>query len=66
MMSNNATSPAINTSLQRIADRFVTHEVTNQATPLADYNAYSTDTALIEAIVSQNAAWAAKSSLNKA
>jgi len=35
-----------------------THEVLNQAAPLADYNAFSTDTVLIEAMKREGAEWA--------
>ncbi|WP_345812147.1 isovaleryl-CoA dehydrogenase [Paraburkholderia sp. PREW-6R] len=34
-----------------------THEVTNQAPPLVDYNLYSTDTALSAAVEREGAAW---------
>jgi putative acyl-CoA dehydrogenase len=42
----------------RLADRFHTHNVTNQATVLAAYNSFDTDVALIDAINSQHAGWA--------
>jgi putative acyl-CoA dehydrogenase len=34
------------------------HDVTNQASPLVDYNLYTTDTALKEALNREGAAWA--------
>jgi putative acyl-CoA dehydrogenase len=39
-------------------DRFLTHEVDNQAPLLADYNAYLTDTALREAVHREGGGWA--------
>ena len=36
----------------------LTHEVLNQSSPLLDYNAYATDTALREAVRRHGAAWA--------
>lgn len=41
-----------------IADRFITHTVHNQATPLADYDAFATDPALQEALVREGGGWA--------
>jgi hypothetical protein len=35
--------------MKRIADQFRTHEVSNQPSPLADYNAFTSDIALMEA-----------------
>lgn len=37
-----------------------THDVTNQPTPLENYNSYTSDVALMEAIVSQSAGWASE------
>jgi putative acyl-CoA dehydrogenase len=45
---------------QSIAQNFVTHEVANQATPLAPYDAYATDTALREALQREGGGWAGK------
>ncbi len=39
-------------------NRYFTHEVTNQASPLLNYNLYSTDLILQEAVKRENAAWA--------
>ncbi|MBL0124121.1 MAG: isovaleryl-CoA dehydrogenase [Betaproteobacteria bacterium] len=39
-------------------DRFITHEVTNQAPPLTPYDAYATDVPLQQALVREGAAWA--------
>lgn len=36
-----------------------THEVTNQASPLVDYNLYETDAALVEAVEREGGGWAA-------
>jgi putative acyl-CoA dehydrogenase len=44
--------------MTRIADQFRTHEVSNQPSPLSDYNAFTTDVALMEAVSSQHAQWA--------
>jgi putative acyl-CoA dehydrogenase len=41
-----------------VAERFITHTVDNQATPLGDYNAYTTDTALREAVAREGGGWA--------
>jgi len=41
-----------------IADRFRTHEVENQPSPLAPYDAYATDVALREALAREGGAWA--------
>ena len=41
-----------------LKNRFTTHEVTNQAPPLAPYDAYSTDKALREAVAHQGGDWA--------
>ncbi len=41
-----------------IADRFVTHTVENQATPLVDYDAFATDPALQEALQREGGGWA--------
>jgi putative acyl-CoA dehydrogenase len=38
--------------------RFATHEVTNQPPPLAGYNLYLTDRALVEAVAREGAGWA--------
>jgi putative acyl-CoA dehydrogenase len=46
---------------ERISTRFHTHVVTNQATELADYNMFSSDIALAEAVNSQQAGWAKES-----
>ena len=40
----------------------VTHEVENQAPPLADYNLYETDRCLVEAVGREGAPWAEASS----
>src|SRR5579859_8014797 len=37
---------------------FETHEVTNQAPPLVDFNLFATDRALVEAVTRERAAWA--------
>ncbi|MES2489587.1 MAG: isovaleryl-CoA dehydrogenase [Pseudomonadota bacterium] len=39
-------------------ERFITHSVENQAAPIGDYNAYTTDTALREAITREGGGWA--------
>jgi putative acyl-CoA dehydrogenase len=39
-------------------NRFVTHEVENQAPPLDDYNAWRTDSALREAVMREGGGWA--------
>jgi putative acyl-CoA dehydrogenase len=39
-------------------ERFVTHEVLNQPPPLVDYDLYSTDRALVEAVEREGAGWA--------
>jgi putative acyl-CoA dehydrogenase len=44
--------------MTRIADQFRTHEVSNQPSPLCDYNAFTTDTALMEAVKCHHAQWA--------
>src|SRR5690606_5014320 len=41
----------------RIADRFLTHTVDNQATPLADYDAFATDPALQAALEREGGGW---------
>ena len=41
-----------------LADRFSTHEVTNQVPLLMPYDAYTTDTPLIDAIAREGGAWA--------
>ncbi|TXH03776.1 MAG: isovaleryl-CoA dehydrogenase [Nevskiaceae bacterium] len=41
-----------------VAERFLTHTVDNQATPLGDYNAYLTDSALREAVAREGGGWA--------
>jgi len=41
-----------------LADRFITHTVENQATPLADYDAFATDPALQEALQREGGGWA--------
>jgi putative acyl-CoA dehydrogenase len=43
----------------RPSEQFITHSVDNQATPLADYNAYLTDTALQEAVAREGGGWGA-------
>ncbi|MEQ1438737.1 isovaleryl-CoA dehydrogenase [Fontimonas sp. SYSU GA230001] len=40
------------------AERFVTHDVTNQAPPIGHYNAWSTDTPLREAVAREGGGWA--------
>ncbi len=40
------------------AERFITHSVENQATPVGDYNAYTTDNALRDAIKREGGGWA--------
>ena len=40
------------------ADRFVTHTVENQATPLEDYDAFATDPALQQALEREGGGWA--------
>ena len=40
------------------AERFMTHEVANQAPPLGRYNAWATDTALREAVAREGGGWA--------
>ena len=44
--------------MSAVTERFVTHSVENQATPVGDYNAYTTDTALREAINREGGGWA--------
>ncbi len=41
-----------------LSDRFVTHTVENQATPLVDYDAFATDPALQEALQREGGGWA--------
>jgi putative acyl-CoA dehydrogenase len=41
-----------------IAERFITHTVDNQATPLGDYNAWLTDNALRDAVAREGGGWA--------
>ena len=41
-----------------LAERFLTHTVTNQPEPLADYDAFATDPALQEALVREGGGWA--------
>ena len=41
-----------------VSDRFRTHDVENQAPPLAPYDAYTTDAALREALAREGGAWA--------
>jgi putative acyl-CoA dehydrogenase len=41
------------------ADASVTHEVLNQATPLAGYNAFTGDAALVETVMREGGGWAA-------
>ena len=41
-----------------LAARFVTHTVDNQATPLADYDAFASDPALQEALEREGGGWA--------
>lgn len=41
----------------KLSDRFITHAVENQASPLGDYNAYATDRALREAVNREGGAW---------
>jgi putative acyl-CoA dehydrogenase len=41
-----------------VAERFITHTVDNQATPLGDYNAWLTDNALRDAVAREGGAWA--------
>ena len=43
---------------QSIAQSFITHEVANQATPLAPYDAYATDLPLREALQREGGGWA--------
>ena len=38
--------------------RFETHEVTNQAPPLEDYDVFSSDAALVEAVEREGAGFA--------
>jgi putative acyl-CoA dehydrogenase len=45
---------------QSLAQNFITHEVANQATPLAPYDAYATDPALREALLREGGGWAEK------
>jgi putative acyl-CoA dehydrogenase len=56
------TIPESNQSYQPVtklmSNTFRTHEVTNQATELGDYNAFESDVALRQAVNSQSAAWA--------
>ncbi len=40
--------------------QFITHEVSNQAAPIGRYNAWTTDTALREAVEREAGGWAAK------
>ncbi len=42
-----------------LAEQFVTHTVENQATPLVPYDAFASDTPLVEALSREGAAWAA-------
>jgi len=42
-----------------LADRFITHQVDNQAPPLGRYNAWLSDTALREAVAREGGGWAA-------
>ncbi len=41
-----------------LSSRFVTHEVENQPVPLRDYNVWTSDTALREAVAREGAGWA--------
>ncbi|NGY03840.1 isovaleryl-CoA dehydrogenase [Solimonas terrae] len=41
-----------------IADRYLTHDVENQAPPLQNYNAYLSDAALRETVAREGGAWA--------
>ena len=41
-----------------IADRYLTHDVENQAPPLQDYNGYLSDVALREAVAREGGGWA--------
>ena len=43
-----------------LKNRFATHEVANQAPPLAPYDVYSTDTALQDAVKREGGGWAGK------
>lgn len=43
---------------EKPADQFVTHEVFNQSKPLADYNTFSTNLALMEAVERYGGDWA--------
>ncbi|MDR3418194.1 MAG: isovaleryl-CoA dehydrogenase [Nevskia sp.] len=45
---------------QSVSSHFVTHEVTNQAPPLAPYDVYATDHALREALQREGGGWAEK------
>ena len=45
---------------RRAASPVITHEVTNQATPLSDFNAYSCDPSLLEAVEQHKASWASE------
>src|SRR5512147_69050 len=42
-----------------VTERFITHEVENQAPPLAPYDTWATDVPLQEAMKREGAAWAA-------
>ncbi|HZR35665.1 MAG TPA: acyl-CoA dehydrogenase family protein, partial [Nevskia sp.] len=45
---------------QSVAQSFITHEVSNQAPPLAPYDAYATDLPLREALQREGGGWAEK------
>jgi putative acyl-CoA dehydrogenase len=45
---------------QSLAQHFITHEVSNQAPPLAPYDAYATDLPLREALQREGGGWAEK------
>ena len=44
--------------MSAVTERFVTHSVENQASPLGDYNAYTTDNALRDAVNREGGGWA--------
>ena len=53
------TRPVMSRNPYRPRTRLATHAVTNQPPPLADYNAFSSDTALQQALVREGGAWGA-------
>jgi putative acyl-CoA dehydrogenase len=44
--------------VQATEEDFETHQVLNQSTPLADYNVYTTNAALVESVLREGGSWA--------